>query len=287
LQVFDDGDAIRLYANGRLIYGTTLNDARHQAGTGVGIRMARAGNRVAMRSFEAHPRSIRIPCTAEFSVPRLVQGESVIVVDNFEGPPGDLEGHITTNGGFRWSRGIGQGVIELTGKRSARVRGSAQQPCLGRTAYMIDWPDPKFADIEVRITPAGKRKGTKEKGRAGLIFWQDPENYVTLSAFVEDWPAMSIAAFFHVRGFEELFDAVWSNVGSRMHWGEPHDFRVIFDGEKFAAYINGEPVLYRALADVYPRYRQLLIRKVGIVANWEWGTDTGSTFESFLGRGLR
>ncbi len=152
---------------------------------------------------------------------------------------------------------------------------------------MIDWPDPKFADIEVRITPAGKRKGTKEKGRAGLIFWQDPENYVTLSAFVEDWPAMSIAAFFHVRGFEELFDAVWSNVGSRMHWGEPHDFRVIFDGEKFAAYINGEPVLYRALADVYPRYRQLLIRKVGIVANWEWGTDTGSTFESFLGRGLR
>jgi hypothetical protein len=100
---------------------------------------------------------------------------------------------------------------------------------------------------------------------------------------VEDWPAMSIAAFFQIAGFEELFDAVWSNVGSRMHWGEPHDFRVIFDGKKFAAYVNDEPVLYRALSDVYPEYRQLLIRKVGIVANWEWGTDTGSIFENFLG----
>jgi hypothetical protein len=283
LQVFDDGEAIRLYINGKLIYGTTLYDGRLQAGAGVGIRMAQPGSGVTLHSFEAHPREIHIPRVADLHGPALVPGETAIVADSFEGPPGDLANHVTTVGGLKWSRDIGHGVIELTGNGSARVMGSPRQPCPGRTGYMIDWPNHEFADIQVRITPAGKRKGMKEKGRAGLIFWQDPGNYLTLSAFVEDWPAMSIAAFFQIAGFEELFDAVWSNVGSRMHWGEPHDFRVIFDGKKFAAYVNDEPVLYRALSDVYPEYRQLLIRKVGIVANWEWGTDTGSIFENFLG----
>jgi hypothetical protein len=105
-----------------------------------------------------------------------------------------------------------------------------------------------------------------------------------LSAFVEQWPAMSIAAFFRIRGFEELYDAVWTNVGQRMHWGEPHDFRVTFDGQHFCAYINDEPVLYRALTDVYPGTANLRIAKVGIVANWEWGNDTGSAFQNFVAR---
>jgi hypothetical protein len=95
---------------------------------------------------------------------------------------------------------------------------------------------------------------------------------------------MSIAAFFQIDGFEELYDAVWSNVGSRMHWGEPHDFRVAFDGGAFVASINEEPLVYRALTDVYPRAKALRINRVGLVANWEWGTDTGSSFQRFVGR---
>ena len=92
---------------------------------------------------------------------------------------------------------------------------------------------------------------------------------------------MSIAAFFQWEGFEELYDAVWSNVGRRMHFGVPHDFRVTFEEELFQASIDGEPVLYRALSDVYPDWNKFLIRRVGIVANWEWGQDTGSVFQSF------
>lgn len=284
IQVSDDGEAIRIYVNGSLVYGTTFYDTRMQAGTGTGIQIASRESSVAVRSFEAHPREIRIPQVVEFAGPQLVQGNTVIVVDDFKGPAGDLEGHRTAQGGLAWSRGIGQGVIELTGHGSAKVRGSAQQPCPGRTAYMVEWPSHGFADLEVSITPPGKQRGAKERGRAGLIFWQDADNYIILSAFVEHWPAMSIAAFFQISGFEELYDAVWSNVGRRMHWGESHDFRVAFDGQHFVAYINGEPVLYRSMTDIYPGYGGLRINRTGIVANWEWGNDTGSTFENLVGR---
>lgn len=283
LQVFDDGERIRICVNGGLIYGTTFHDARLQGGTGIGIQVVSPGG-AALRSFEAHPREMVIPGIAGFDDPRPVQGNLVVVADTFAGPAGDLDGHVTTQGRRKWTRTIGRGVIELTGRCSAKVRATAADPCPGRTAYLIDWPEPNFADIQATITPAGKRRGTLEKGRAGLIFWQDADHYLILSAFVESWPAMSIAAFFQMKGFEELFDAVWTNVGSRMHWGEPHVFRVVFDGAAFTAYLNGEPVLYRALRDVYPRCTWRQIRRVGIVANWEWGNDTGSTFENFVGR---
>jgi hypothetical protein len=56
------------------------------------------------------------------------------------------------------------------------------------------------------------------------------------------------------------------------------------DGDRYLAFIDDEPVLYRAFRDVYPDASRLQIRKVGIVANWEFGTDTGSTFQHFIAR---
>jgi hypothetical protein len=284
LQVYDDGEAIRIHVNGTLIYGSGLHDKRLHSAAGVGLRIAGSQRQSALRSFEAHSRQIRIPGIAELGGPRLALGQRAVLADEFDGAPGDLVGHLTTLGSQRWERQIGKGVIALTGHRSARVQANAQAPCPGRTAYTVAWPNPELADLEVVITPPGKSPGTPEKGRAGLIFWQDADNYLILSAFLDDWPAMSIAAFFQVDGFDELYDAVWSNVGSRMHWGEPHTFRVVFDGHEFTAYINAEPVLYRALSDVYPQSGGFRVNRVGIVANWEWGNDTGSAFERFVGR---
>jgi hypothetical protein len=43
-------------------------------------------------------------------------------------------------------------------------------------------------------------------------------------------------------------------------------------------------VLYRALTDVYPDCQPLAIHRVGLVANWEWGNDSGSLFERFIAR---
>ena len=95
----------------------------------------------------------------------------------------------------------------------------------------------------------------------------------------------SISAFFQVDGFEELYDAVWTNVGRRIRWGVPYDFRVAFDGSRFLAFVDGEPVLYRALSDIYPDWAGMEIHRVGMVVNWEWGNDTGTTFRDFVARG--
>ena len=284
IQVYDDGENIRLYLNGDLVYGTTFADTRLQHATGAGIRATATEGSAWLRSFEAHPRNVEIRRDFSFGDAWIAKGDQIVARDDFEGPPGDLAGHQTSLGDKRWRKLIGQGVIQLTGHGGAKVLGSVDKPCPGRTAYAIEWRNPDFADLEVTITPPGTRKGLGEKGRAGLIFWQDSRNYFILSAFLGDWPAMSIAAFFQMDGFEELYDAVWSNVGNRMHLGVPHDFQVVCDGKRFLAFINREPVLYRALTDVYPEWDSLAINRVGIVANWEWGNDTGSLFQNFIAK---
>ena len=284
LQVSDDSENIRLYLNGDLIYGTTFVDPRLQQGVGVGVRALATQNDLWIRSFEAHPRSVPFPAAFELGEPWLVEGNQVVVQDSFDGSPGDLAGRVAGRSNEPWQRTLGQGKFELIGNGAVKVLGSVTKPCPGRTAYTLDWQNPSFAEVEVTITPPGTQRGMKEKGRGGLIFWQDEANYITLTVFVDDWYGTSIAAFFHVDGFEELYDAVWTNVGKRIHWGVPYDFRVVFDSTRFLAFVNGEPVLYRALTDVYPDWDKLLIRKVGIVANWEWGNDTGSIFERFVAR---
>jgi hypothetical protein len=285
LQVFDDGSNIRLYLNGDMIYGTALSDGRLHGSGGAGIRIAGTDNNIRLRSFEAHPRDIPVPPAFKLGEPWTLPGEGrVVVADQFTGPAGDLAGHKTSLGDRLWRRDIGKGIIALTGHSAAKVQATVEKPCPGRTAYTVDWINPRFADLEVTITPPGKRKWLKERGRAGLIFWQDERNHFMLSAFIGDWPAMSIAAFFQWDGYEELYDAVWTNVGNRMHWGVPHDFRVACDGQRFLAFIDREPILYRALTDVYPKWKDFQIRRIGIVANWEWGNDTGSVFQNFVAR---
>ena len=284
LQVSDDGENIRLYLNGDFIYGTAFVDARLQQGVGVGIRTLVTKNDLLLRSFEAHPREIPLPQVFELGEPWFIEGNQVAVEDDFSGPVGDLAGRATMLGAGRWERTIGRGHFELTGDRAAKVIATVTQPCPGRTAYTVDWQDLNFADVEVTITPPGTQRGTNEKGRGGLIFWEDSENYIVVSLWMDDSYGFSISSFFRVSGYEELYDAVWTNIGKRIHWGVPYAFRVVFDSKRFLAFVNREPVLYRALTDVYPDWDKLLIRKVGIVANWEWGNDTGSIFESFVAR---
>jgi hypothetical protein len=284
MQISDDGANFGLYLNGHLIYGTTLTENRLAEARGVGVGIENGSGSVTLRDFESHSRSVPVPVELSFDEIRFDAGMRVVVVDDFEGAVDELDGCLTTIGEHRWKRLIGSGRFVLDGSGEARVVGSVAEPCPGRTAYTIDWGSPDFADVEVSITPPGTERGKREMGRGGLIFWQDRDQYIALSVYVDDWYGTSIAAFFHVDGFEELYDAVWTNVGTRIHWGVPYHFRVIFDGERFIAYVNGEPVLYRALSDIYPDWRKLDINAVGLVANWEWGSDTGSKFKHFKAR---
>jgi hypothetical protein len=284
VQVCDDGRAIRLNVNGELVYGTQFSDERLNDAAGVGLRYAGDVTSCVLRDFEAHPRRIRVPL--DLGESWHPQGTRIVVRDDFESGPGELAGRSTPVGSRTWRRQVGQGEFLLTGSLALAVRGSVQEPCPGRTAYSIPWSNPRFADVSVQITPPGTRKGTGERGRGGVIFWQDAKNYITLSIFIDDWYGMSIAAFFYRDGYEELYDAVWSNIGKRVHWGMPYSFKVVFDSHRFTAFVNDEPVLYRALQDIYPDWDELLINETGLVANWEWGADTGTIFRHFVAKDL-
>jgi hypothetical protein len=285
LQILDDGKTFSIFLDGDQVFNTEFTDTRFSNGSGVGFGTAHRNPNQYIRAFEAHPRQIPIPATLQLGSPWLRLGNQAIVVDEFWGANGDLAGTVTARGNTVWRRAIGRGCIQVTGQRSAKVRATATHPNSGRTAYTVAWKHSEFADLEVTITPPGTERGQQEKGRAGLIFWQDQNNYIILNNWLDDgYGGASVSSFFRLNGFEELYDAVWTNVGKRIQWGIPHRFRVVFDGLRYTVLLNEEPVLYRSLTDVYPTQLQLAIHQVGIVANWEWGNDTGSVFENFIGR---
>jgi len=120
---------------------------------------------------------------------------------------------------------------------------------------------------------------------AGFILYQDDDNYVILNAYRADsYGGGSVSTFFRFHGFEDIYDAIWSNVGSRITYGKALRLRLCCDGERYIVLIGDEPVLFRSFRDIYADVGRLRVRKVGIVANWEFGMDTGSTFEQFKAR---
>jgi hypothetical protein len=296
VQVLDDGETFSLYLNGKLVFNTWFTDKRLQNATGVGFSATEANPNLYVRAFEAHPKSVPIPPVLDLGSPWLADGTQAVLTDDFVGEARDLAGKLTSTGDKVWRKEMGAGLIELTGSGRAKVRASVQNPNPGRTAYTIDWDYPEFADLQVDITPPGSKtekfsvasnatQSQGDKGRSGLIFWQDADNYITINNCVDqNFFCASISSFFYLNGFEEIFDAVWSNVGSKVYWGNPYTLRIVFDGMNYAAFVNGEPVLYRALTDIYPNAKRLSINRVGILANWEWGNDTGSVFNNFVAR---
>jgi hypothetical protein len=284
LQVLDDGARLMAYVDGEPLSERWITDTRlHQASkVGIWLDTPEQGH-TALRAFEAQPRQLRLPDVLDMGAPWLRKGTQVVIEDNFAGEAGDLDGRITRIGGGRWRRIIGKGVIEVTGRGVAHVRASVHEPCPGRTVYCVDWPHPDFVDLEVIITPPGAGRGEKQMCTSGFILYQDDKNFIILNAWLSDsYEGGSISTFFKFDGFEDLYDAVWTNIGDRVYFGKPFHLRLCCDGEKYLVFINNETVLYRAFRDVYPDVGRLLIRKVGIIANWEFGTDTGSRFEHFI-----
>jgi hypothetical protein len=285
LQVLDDGATFQISLKGRVTFGHPFDDVRFGRASGIGIYSREAGGKVRIRNLEVHPREVPLPKTLDAAFPWVPPETKRIFSDSFLGQERDLDGQVTAERGGRWERSLGEGIIDALPGGGAKVRASAKRPNPGRTIYTVRWGDPSFADLTVEIMPPGQAQGEGEKGRGGLVFWQDDGNYIIVNTYLDDWKVgRSISSFFRIEGEEDLYRAVWTNVGGRLHWGAPYQLRVCFDGNHYMVYLNGEPVLYRALTDVFPRSRPLAINRVGIVANWEYGDDTGSVFRSFEAR---
>ncbi|MCP5095345.1 MAG: hypothetical protein GY943_07330 [Chloroflexi bacterium] len=280
LQLLDDGQVISLFCNGNLLI--THADNRLAEATGVGLLLENNAAHRICRDFEAHPRTIPIPDDIRFCESWTPVASRPVIADAFRGQAADLQNHQTDTGGKVWEKSVGSGKICLTGQNQARVVASVQSPNPSRTAYTIAWDNPNYVDMSVEITPPGTGRGSWENGRGGLILWQDADNYIIVNSWLDDfYDGASISSFFRLNGFEDLYDAVWTNVGKRIRWGRPFRLRLVSDGVNYLAYVNHEPVLYRSVRDVYPEFSRLAINRIGIVANWEWGHDTGSTFTHF------
>jgi hypothetical protein len=284
VQILDGHGQLGLYLDGARLFDGWLGDRRLRYSTGVGFCAEQVGGPL-VRAFEAHPASVPIPKPLLFAPPWAWTGERVMAADSFAGEAGDLDGRVAEQGGRTWRKDLGQGAIELTGNGAARVRASCQSPNPGRLIYTIPWQDHDLADIETTIIPPEGGRGRGERCRAGLVLWQDESNYLTFSSYLDDsYNGASVALFSHLNGFEELYDAIWTMVWTKIVWGKPFRLRVAFDAGQFVVFLDQEPVLQRAITDLYPRQPPLRITRVGLVANWEWGDDTGSRFGNFVGR---
>lgn len=288
LQILDDGQEFKIYLNSKLISNRPgqpevnhfFTDERLATATGVGIAIFEANSDLYLQNFEAHPRTVSLP-TLDLGLPWWREGTDLVIQDDFQLGQVDLVGKTTQLGDRVWQKTIGKGVFKIQ-SGIALIDASVEHPNPGRTAYTVDWDNP-IADVSVTILPPGKERGQGEKGRAGLIFWQDRDNYIIINTWLDDFYAgESISCFFRLDGFEEIYDAVWSNIGQAIAFGQPYSLRVVFDGNNYTVRVNEQTVLYRALTDVYPWASPLKINRLGIVANWEWGDDTGSGFSNFM-----
>lgn len=283
LQIRDADGEVGCSLDGRCLFRGQTVSVPSGEGTGVGAWVTCA--QTVIRDLEAHPDQIGMPSHFDFAAPWGRLGTDLLVADDFGGKAGPLAGHAPARGKGRWDRSVGRGAFDLTGTGAVKVRGSPASPHPNRSFYTLPWPSGGFADLEVRITPPGTRRGQGHRGRAGLVLWQDRRNYLSVTTWLDDiYEGASISVFPKRHGFEELYDAVWTNVGQKVTWGRTFRLRCSCDGNNFLILVDDEPVMERALADLYPEDPPLAIRRVGLAANWEWGCDTGSTFTGFLAR---
>jgi hypothetical protein len=209
-------------------------------------------------------------------------GSRVAVDERFAEPVEDLDGRPV--GEHRWHRLMGSGRFGVAEPGAGRFDASVEAPVPDRTAYVVDWDDPDHCDIEIEASTQSGAEG--HRLRIGLVIWQDPKNYVAMNAYLDHaYPAASASTFFVFRGFEDIYDAVWSNLGDKIGWGRDFSLRMVSDGRAYLVLVDGEPVLHRAFSDVHPATGRLRLHKVGFVANWEWGNDTGSTISRVVARG--
>jgi hypothetical protein len=277
VQVVADGDRLAVHVDGELV-GDRWWPIAPAAGGSVGFAVS---GDVAVRAFEAHPAEIPVPTQLDVGAPWQPPASQPLLDERFDVVADSLDGTSTPSGGVVWERSCGPGAIVLLGEGRARVKASRESPNPDRTIFTVPWPHPDFADVEVEMTPPGEAIGEGEAGRVGIVYWQDPDNYLVVNVFVDDsFDGASISTFYHLDGYENMYDAVWTLVPG-VRWGQRCTLRTAFDGHRFLSWANDEPALVRALTDVYPNTPPLRIDRIGIVVNEEWGNDTGTVIHRF------
>lgn len=308
LQIIDDGMVLKVVLDGRLVLGPlpvggAAPSEGPAAGLGVGVRVFDELEAGGLRDFEAHPCAVELPVELRPDPLPVPCGELDVYDEDF----GIAEGAVAATlagrhvggsvGGPLWEHSVGATPFTLDGhgalvvpvaappggvrgKLGALVRSEEH-----RNIFTVPWPDPNLADATISLVAPGSARGLGERGRGGLVFRQDADHQLIVNTWLDDeYEGTSVSSFLRIGGFEDVYDAVWTNVGRRITWGQPYRLRVAFDGETFVVYVGAEPVLYRRITDMVPSAPRLRIERVGIVSNWEFGDDTGTRFVRFQAR---
>jgi len=294
VQILDTGRSISVHIDGELGFDGWVDDDRLAEATSTGFMIAGLSS---LSDFEVLPRELAIPTPLLLNRPWVERGEDIVFHERFDGPARELDTPVDASNlrplAPTWERVLGTGRVDIDGRGGGVVRGSPQAPNPGRTAFVTDWVDPTFADIELRITPPGTRRGEGHNGRGGVIFWENAANFVIVSTWLDDHTepdgtavhdGSAISQFWMTDGHEGFYEAVWANVARQIRWGVTSRIRVASDGRRFLTWLDDEPVLYRTRRDIVPRARPLLINRIGLVINREWGDDTGTRFEELIAR---
>ncbi|PEN11214.1 hypothetical protein CRI94_16665 [Longibacter salinarum] len=296
LQVLDDGTSFQAAWNGRLLFDGPTYDSTDGSASGVGILCRKdtptgpgngqtmGGVPVLLTNLEVHPRQVPLPDALLGDIAWTPPPVATTITDDFStDDTEELEGRMVPGADIRWTRTEGGGLIDAVPDQGAVVRATLDEPNPERTLYTIPWGDPTCASIEIDVMPPGDEGDAHHRGRAGVVFWEDDDRYLIVSTYLDPWKiGRSISSFFRLDGTDDLYRAVWTNVGDRLEAGVPYCLRVDSNGDHYVVRLNGEPVLYRAWSDVYPGINPMQIRRVGLVVNWEYGNDTGSAFRRFV-----
>lgn len=279
LSVLDDGTTVAVHVDGRLV-GDRWWKVGDRPDPPSGAVAVLVNGDVTLRNVEAHPREIPMAEALDCGSPWAPDPSVPHFEERFDAEAEDLHGSSTPSGGREWTRDVGIGRIDLSGAE-ARVRADRANPNPDRTIFTVDWDHPDYADLELDMTMPGTARGEGHDGRCGVLFWQDPENYLVVNLFRDDaFDGASVSTFYHLDGHEDMYDAVWTLVRG-VEFGQRCQVGAIFDGSRFESTVNGEPALTRALTDVYPNTPDLTINRVGIIVNREWGDDTGTLLHRF------
>lgn len=275
LQVVDDGSKMHCFLDDAEIPGSGgFTDSALASEIGVGIYVANVST-TRIADFESHARAIAIPDVALLGAPFERQGSTSVATEDFTGDAGDLDGKTTATGGLTWRKDL-TGVVALTGAGTALYTVASNATAY----YTFPWANPTFADLQVGMTPPGAGYGNGEDGLAGVLFWQDANNWLIGRVYLTD--AQVGNSEYEIVNCTSGTSSVIRRaaMATTIAHGVPVTVRMSFDGDRFCLWHGGtEPVIAWSLTN--ENKPQIAINRVGIYADTD---NTGTAFDDFVAR---
>jgi hypothetical protein len=277
MQVIDDGNRMRMYLDQSevLVIGGQV-DTSFASNTSVGLRHWQTSATTFWQTFEAHPRTVTLPATLDLGAPYQTQGATTVATETFAGGAADIAGLATTTGGLTWARTLGSDTVSRNGSGTGVVANVGTL-----TLYTVPWSSAAFADVAIDSTPPGAGYGSGNNGHAGVVLWQDANNWLATYPRVNDDQvnAAEIEVALCVGGSTSVVKRV--NYSTIINHGVTTTIRMTSDGANVIIYRGTEAAFCFALTDLNASYTALTFNRVGIYVGSQ---DTGSTLDNFIAR---